>query len=262
MLGLLGILLYHANSVSNYVKENIGFTIIVNENVEEARIRDIQKELSVAPYVKESRYITKEEAATMLMKELGEDFVGFLGYNPLLPSLEVRLKATYANNDSITWIEKKILSNKDIKEVYYQKSLVNVINENVRRISLIILAFSTILLLISIVLINNTIRLAVYSKRFIIKTMQLVGATENFIRRPFLLASLAHGIYSALIALLLLTGTLFLAYRQFPDFINMQDYRLYLTLFLLVTILGMVISLISTFFAVRKFLRTRSEFLY
>ncbi len=262
MLGLLGILLYHANRVSDYVKENIGFTVIMNENIQETRIHELQRSLSSACYVKESRYITREEAAKTLMKDLGEDFVGFLGFNPLLPSLEVRLKAGYANSDSIAWIEKKILADKDVKEVFYQKSLVNVINENLRRISLIILGFSSILLIIAMALINNTIRLAVYSRRFLIKTMQLVGATENFIRKPFLLTAMAHGVYSAIIALVLLTGTLFLAGRELPDFINVQDYKLYLTLFLTVTVLGMVISLISTFFAVRKFLRTRSEYLY
>lgn len=262
MLGLLSILIYHARLVGDYVKENIGFTTIIKDGVPEARILELKSGFESKPWVKATRYVTREEAAKTLMKDLGEDFVSFLGYNPLLPSLDIRLKAAYANNDSILPIERQILANPEIKEIVYQKSLVNVVNENVRRISLLFLGFSILLLAISIALINNTIRLAIYSKRFLIKTMQLVGATETFIRRPFLITGLMHGIYSSVITLILLAGTLYLAYQQVPELINIRDFKLYLTLLLIVTVLGVVISWISTYFAVRKFLRTRSEYLY
>jgi len=262
MLGLLSILIYHARLVGNYVKENIGFTAIIKDGVPESRILELKSSFDAKPWVKATRYVTKEEAAKTLMKDLGEDFVSFLGYNPLLPSIDIRLKAVYANNDSILPIERQILANTEIKEIVYQKSLVNVVNENVRRISMIFLGFGILLLAISIALINNTIRLAIYSKRFLIKTMQLVGATETFIRRPFLLTGLMHGIYSSIITLILLAGTLYLVYQQVPELINIRDFKLYLTLLSIVTLLGVVISWISTYFAVRKFLRTRSEYLY
>lgn len=262
MLGLLGIILYHANKASDYVKENIGFTVILNETVKEASILELKKTFDQSVFVREARYITREEAAKELMKDLGEDFVGFLGYNPLLPSIELRLKASYANSDSLKIIEKSISSHKEVKEVVYQKSLVDIVNRNLRKISFVILGFSLLLLLISIALINNTIRLAVYSRRFLIKTMQLVGATENFIRKPFMIMGIIHGIYGAIAALLLLAGTMYIARQQVPELLNFQDVKLYFTLFGFVTLLGIIISWISTFFAVKKYLRLKADLLY
>ncbi|HRY32670.1 MAG TPA: permease-like cell division protein FtsX [Bacteroidales bacterium] len=262
MLGLLGMLLYHARKLSEHVKENIGLTAMIHDQVSETSILKLKKELDASAYVRESSYVSKDEAARVLMEELGEDFVGFLGYNPLLPSLEIRLVAAYANADSLALIEKKLTARKEIKEVFYQKSLVNSVNENLRKISMVILGFSGLLLIISIALINNTIRLAVFSKRFLIKTMQLVGATENFIRRPFLLMGITNGLYGALFSLGLLSGVIYLAHRQFPDMVNLHDYSLYLGLLGMVCLLGIFISLVSTFFAVRKYLKIKSEFLY
>ena len=166
MLGLLGLIVLHAKKLSDYVKENIGFSIIMKENVKEAGIIKLQKILDATEYVKSTEYITKEEAAKEFEEELGEEFTSFLGYNPLLPTIEVRFKAEYANNDSLTIIKEKILENSNVKEVFYQESLVDVVNKNVRKIGFIILGFSTLLLIIAIALINNTIRLSVYSKRF------------------------------------------------------------------------------------------------
>ncbi|MBM3434846.1 MAG: cell division protein FtsX, partial [Bacteroidetes bacterium] len=186
MLGLLGLIILHAKKLSDYVKENIGFSIIMKEGVKEAGIIRLQKILDATEYVKSTEYITKEEAAKEFEKELGEDFTSFLGYNPLLPTIEVRFKAGYANNDSLAIIKEKILANPNVKEVFYQESLVDVVNQNVSKISVIVLAFSLLLLIIAIALINNTIRLSVYSKRFIIRSMQLVGATHRFISRPFI----------------------------------------------------------------------------
>ncbi|MCK4637803.1 MAG: permease-like cell division protein FtsX, partial [Bacteroidales bacterium] len=202
MLGMLGLIILHAKKLSDYVKENIGFSIIMKENVKEAGIIQLQKTLDASDYVKSTEYITKEKAAEELTKDLGEDFIDFLGYNPLLPSIDLRLKAEYANIDSLAIIEKDLLANKNVKEVFYQKSLVHLINKNLRRISIIILGFSILLLIIAIALINNTIRLSVYSKRFLIKSMQLVGATQAFIRRPFILKGILHGILGAFIAIL------------------------------------------------------------
>ncbi|MHC1706460.1 MAG: cell division protein FtsX [Bacteroidales bacterium] len=262
MLGLLAILLYHAKKASDLVKENIGLTVIIKENTKEAEILTLRKSLENAVYIREMKFITREEAAQALMKDLGEDFVGFLGYNPLLPSLEIRLKASYANSDSLKVIEKKIIAFKEVKEIVYQKSLVEVVNQNLKRISIIILGFSSLLLIISIALINNTIRLAVYSKRFLIKTMQLVGATENFIRMPFMIRGVVQGVYAALAALILLAGTMYVAQQQFSELVDFKDIKLYFILFGFVTLLGIIISWISTFFAVRKYLRLKADFLY
>ncbi len=262
MLGLLGILLYHAQKISDYVKENIGFTVIIHDNVKEADIQKLQEEFGGSSYVNAITFISKEEAAQQLMKDLGEDFVGFLGFNPLLPSLELKLKAEYANADSLRIIEKKILAMKGVKEVVYQKSLVEKVNENLKKVSFVILGFSALLLIVSIALINNTIRLAIYSRRFLIKTMQLVGATEFFIRKPFLIRGMLHGIYGAVAALVLLVITMYFAQRQLPELVQLQDLKLYSILFGFITLLGIIISFISTYFAVRKFLRLRTELLY
>ncbi|MEE4196525.1 MAG: permease-like cell division protein FtsX [Bacteroidales bacterium] len=262
MLGVLGLLILNAQRLSEYVKENIGFSIILKENVKEVDVILLQKSLDAAEYVKSTKYITKEQAAKELQEELGENFIEFLGYNPLLASIEVHLYADYANPDSIRVIEKDFQQYEQIKEVFYQKSLVSLVNENIRKISLIILVFSGLLFLIALALINNTIRLSVYSKRFIINTMQLVGATRGFIRRPFLYRSVWQGILSALLAIGLLIGVVYLAQKEFKEVINLQDIEIIGILFFGVLVLGIVINWISTFFAVTKYLRMNVDKLY
>ncbi len=262
MLGTLGLIVLHAKKLSDYVKENIGFSVILKENVKEVDIVQLQKTLDAANYVKSTEYITKEKAAESLKNDLGEDFISFLGYNPLLASIEVRLKADFANNDSIAWIERELLSNSKVKEVIYQKSLISMVNENIKKISLVMLAFSTLLLIISIALINNTIRLSIYSKRFLIKSMQLVGATKGFIRRPFVIKGLLHGIYAGIISVALLVGLLYIAQREIPELLFLQDEQLIAILFAFVILLGVLISWLSTFLAVRKYLRLKTDDLY
>jgi cell division transport system permease protein len=262
MLGLLGLIVLHAQKLSNYVKENIGFSVIIKEDIKEAGIIEFQKKLDLEPFVKSTDYITRERAAKELTESLGEDFVDFLGYNPLLASIDIRLKADYANNDSLSMLEKKLLANPRVKEVFYHKSLVELVNQNIRRISLVLLAFTAVLLLISIALINNTIRLSVYSKRFIIRSMQLVGATQRFIRKPFLLKSLWHGLLSAFIAIVLLGVVLYFSRQALPELVDMQDIDMFLSLFGIVTLLGLFITGLSTLFAVRKFLRISQDRLY
>jgi len=262
MLGVLGLLILNAQRLSEYVKENIGFSIILKENVKEVDVILLQKTLDAAEYVKSTKYITKEQAAKELEEELGENFIEFLGYNPLLASIEVHLYADYANPDSIKVIEQDFQQYEQIKEVFYQKSLVSLVNENIRKISLIILIFSGLLFLIAIALINNTIRLSVYSKRFIINTMQLVGATRGFIRRPFLYRSVWQGIVAALLAIGLLNGVLYLAQKEFKEVINFQDIEIIGVLFLGVLFIGIIINWISTFFAVSKYLRMNVDKLY
>lgn len=262
MLGTLGLIVLHAQKLSDYVKENIGFSVILKENVKEVDIVQLQKTLDAANYVKSTEYITKEKAAESLKNDLGEDFISFLGYNPLLASIEVRLKADFANNDSIAWIERDLLSNTKVKEVIYQKSLISMVNENIKKISLVMLGFSALLLLISIALINNTIRLSIYSKRFLIKSMQLVGATKGFIRRPFVIKGIMQGIYAGIISVALLVGLLYLAQREIPELLFLQDEQLIAILFAFVILLGILISWLSTFLAVRKYLRLKTDDLY
>jgi len=262
MMGLLGLIVLHAKKLSDHVKENIGFSIIMKDGIKEAGIIELKKILDASGYVKSTEYITREKAAEIMQEDLGENFIEFLGYNPLLPSIELRLRADYANVDSLSKIENQLLINPNVKEVWYQKSLVYQINRNVRRISLVLFAFSILLLIIAVALINNTIRLSVYSKRFIIRSMQLVGATQHFIRKPFIRQGLMQGIYSALIAILLLTGILYLVQNELPELVSLQDYDLIFTLFGFVLFLGLIISWWSTYFAVRKYLIMTTDDLY
>ncbi|MBN2637555.1 MAG: ABC transporter permease [Bacteroidales bacterium] len=263
-LGFLGLLIIHAKTLSNYIKENIGFEIIIKPGVKEADVMQLQKILDTKNYVKSTEYITKKEAVERLKKALGSDFVDFWGDkdNPLLPSIDVRFHAQWANNDSITVIKEDVLKNPMVKEVYYQKSLVEVINKNLNKIGLILLGLSLLLLLISVTLINNTIRLSIYSKRFVIKSMQLVGATETFIRRPFILKGILHGIISAVLALLLLTGVLIVARENIPELILLESNQLVGGLYLFIVLLGMLVSGFSTRVAVNRYLNMNKNHIY
>jgi cell division transport system permease protein len=262
MLGLLGLVVLHAKKLSDYVKENIGFTIYLNDEVNDADVLQLQKTLDAREYIKSTEFITKEKAAKALQKDLGEDFISFLGYNPLPASIDVRLKADFANSDSLTLLENELVKNKNVKEVSYQKSLVTTINENLQKISLIILGFSCLLLVLAIALINNTIRLSVYSKRFLIRTMQLIGATEGFIRKPFLYKGLIQGVIGSFVAIALLVATLFFAQSEVPELVELQDAALFIKLFIFVILLGVIISWLSTYMAVRKYLKIKTDSLY
>ena len=262
MVGLLGLILVHANNLSRYVKENIVLNIFVDEAAHEADVRQLQTQLDANPAVKQAIYVSKELAARNLQKDLGEDFVKFLGYNPLSQSLDVYLNADFANNAEITKLKTQLLKNPFVKEVKYQQSLVDQMNQNLTAISLVILAFASIFVVVSVALINNTIRLAIYSQRFLIKSMQLVGATKNFIRKPFILYGIWHGILGGLIAVIILIGTLYLANLQIPDLVILQNNFEFGVVFLLVLGLGVFISGLSTYLAVNKFLRLKIYDLY
>jgi cell division transport system permease protein len=262
MLGLVCLIMLDAKKLSDYFKENIIVRVIMKENVQESQILTLQQKLSTADYVKTIQYITREKAAADLQKDLGDDFISLLGYNPLLPSLEIHLKADFANDQSFQKIETDLRNNQDVKEVYYHKTLVSLVNENIKKISVFILGFSLLLFIIAFALINNTIRLAVYSKRFLIKSMQLVGATQGFIRRPFMIQGLVQGVIGSVITIGLLALTLFFTGKENPDLANLQDTKLTLLLYAIVFVLGLLISWISTFFAVRKYLRIKTDYLY
>ncbi len=262
MLGIIGILIFNARKLSDYVKENIGFSIFLQDDIREVDANFLRKTLDASAFVRYTEYISKERAAKELKDELGEDFITFLGYNPLSASIDVRMNAEYANQDSINKIESFLLGFKQVKEVHYQKSLVSLVNENVSKISLVIILFSSLLLFIAIVLINNTIRLSVYSRRFLINTMKLVGATWGFIRKPFLLKSILHGLYAAFVSILLLSGLVYLVQKEFGDLIDIVDPFLLIIIFGVVIVIGVLINLISTYFAVNKFLRLKVDDLY
>ena len=262
MLGLVGLLLLNAKKLSDLVKENINFTIVLKPNMKEADILKLQKEMDALKYVKSTEYITKERAAQEFSKELGEDFISFLGYNPLQSSIEIKLHADYANIQSIEIFNQLLKDNPILQEVIYEKSLIHLVNENIRKISILILGFSILLFLIAIALINNTVRLLVYSRRFIIKTMQLVGATKGFIRKPFLFKSMLHGFIAALISVLLLLVLLYLLQKEIKDINLLVDIKLTAYLFLGILASGTFINLLSTFFALNKYLNIQNDSLY
>ena len=236
----------------------------MNSNVKEAKILQLQKELDAMPAVKSTEYITKEEAIRRLSDDLGEDFLQWLGNeeNPLLPSIDVRFNADWANNDSIAAIQTQLLKNTDIKEIYYQKSLVGVINQNVNRIGLALMAASLILLIIAITLIRNTIRLSVYSKRFLVRSMQLVGATPAYIRRPFIRSGVLQGFFGALIADALLALLIYGLDQRLPELALVQDYKIIIGIFVGIIGLGILLGGLSTRLALRKYLHADVDRLY
>ncbi len=263
VLGIVSLLLLNTHRLSTYVKENIGISIFLKDSTTTADATNFKKTLDVSTYVKTATYISKQEAAKDLQKELGgEQFVAFLGYNPLNDLIDIRLKADYANNDSIKSIEKQMMQNPLVKEVYYQKSLIDVVNANAKRISLLLLGFSALLLIIAIALINNTIRLHIYAKRFLIKTMQLVGATQGFIHKPFVIRGIINGLFGALLAIVSISGALYYVYLQAPDFFTINDIDIILIVALIILCLGIVISVLSTYFALRNYLKVSFEDLY
>ena len=264
LLGVFALLMMHAHQLSNPLKENIGFEIVMNSNVKEASILRLQKELDAMPAVKSTEYITKDEAIRRLSDDLGEDFLQWLGNeeNPLLPSIDVRFNADWANNDSLNRIQAQLLQNTDIKEIYYHKSLVGLINQNVRRIGLALMVASFILLVIAITLIRNTIRLSIYSKRFLVRSMQLVGATGSYIRRPFIKSGISQGFFGALLADAFLALLLYGLMQRLPELTLIQDYRIIICIFVGIIILGILLGGLSTRSALRKYLNADVDRLY
>jgi cell division transport system permease protein len=262
MLGLLGIIIINARKLSNNIKESISIQIILNDHAKEVNVQRLTKTIDATEYVKSTEFVNKEEAAKRLQQDLGEDFIDFLGYNPLLSSINIHLKAQYANTDSLIWIEKELLNFKPVKAVVYQKSLIDMVNENINKISLILIVFTGLLMIIALALINNTIRLSIYSKRFLIKTMQLVGATPSFIRKPFIFTGVMNGIFASIVSILMLIGVLYFAQQQIPELSQLQDEVMLLSLFGFIISIGIIITWVSTSLSVRKYLRLKVENLY
>lgn len=262
LLGILGLVLINAKGLSDYFRESLSFWVMLDDNAKEADIRLLQKDLDAKTYVKSTQYVSKEEAAAKMKEELGEDFISFLGDNPLPPSIDVYLVSEYTSPDSVARIEKYIMEYPFVKEVYYQESLLYLINENVNKISLFLLVISFFLFLIALTIINNTIRLSVYSKRFLIRTMQLVGATRSFIRRPFILQSAFHGFLAALISMILLMGLLYLIEKEFFLMFSFESTYLLVLLGITIIVVGILINIVSTFFSVNRYLSISEDKLY
>jgi cell division transport system permease protein len=262
LLGALGFILINARQLADYFRESLSFSVMLDDDAKEADIRMLQKDLDAKLYVKSTKYISKDEAALKMKEDLGEDFISFLGDNPLPPSIDVYLYAGFTAPDSVAKIEKYVLEYPFVKEVYYQESLLFLINENVRKISLFLLVISSFLFLIALTIINNTIRLSIYSKRFIIRTMQLVGATRSFIRRPFIIQSALHGLLASLLAMGLLMGLLYLIEKEFFLMFTFESTYLLLLLGASIIATGILINIISTWFSVNKFLSISEDKLY
>ncbi len=262
VIGLVGLLILNAHKISQHVKENIELTIFLNDDVKEVEMIRFENILKTSDFVRQTAFVSKDSAARELTQEIGEDFVSFLGYNPLSPSIEVKLKADYANIDSIAKIEKKLAKYSLVKEVSYQKSLIETINQNVKKISIILLVFCGLLFIISLSLINNTIRLSVYARRFLIKTMELVGATRSFVRAPFIIKSLCHALYSIIIAYILLGGVIYMINEHVQELEIMCELDTIAILYAGIMIIGFLIVWISNFFAVNRYLRMKGNELY
>ena len=262
LLGILGLVIINTKELSDYFRESLTFSVILDDDAREADIRMLQKDLDARQFVKSTEYISKDDAAVKMKNDLGEDFISFLGDNPLPPSIDVYLYADYANRDSVVKFEKYILEYPFVKEVWYEDSLLFLINENVRKISLFLLIISSFLFLIAVTIINNTIRLAIYSKRFLIRTMQLVGATRSFIRKPFLIRSIYHGVLAALMAMLLLMGLLYLIEKEFLMLFTFESTNLLILLGVLLIIAGVLINLVSTYLSVNRYLVISEDKLY
>ena len=262
VLGILGFLLLNATRLSNHVKQNIGFSVMIKEGMKDVDIMQLQKLIDSKAYSLETNWVSKEDAATELQEQLGEDFISFLGYNPLLESIDIKLKATYANPDSLLVLQEELTKNDLIHEVFYQKDLVEKISENVQKMSVFLLSFCFLLFIISFTLINNTIRLSVYSKRFLIRTMKLVGATNKFIKGPFLSESIYNGVYSSLVAICMLLAVFQLLQSDMPDFLNIQNLKSMGIIFASIFVAGILFTWLSTFFALRKYLRIKESEIY
>ena len=262
LLGLLALILLNAGRLTDYVRERIGFTLVLHDELKDGDIRRLENQLNAQPFAREIKYIDKETAARIMQEELGEDFEGFLGYNPLFATMEVKLYAPYTNADSLAVLEKNLLQFPQVKEVFYQKSLVTVINENVRKISIFLVIFSGLMLFVFTVLINNTIRISIYAQRFIINNMLLVGATRSYVRKPFVRKSIIFGLYGSLLSSGLLVAIMLTYKKEISGIINLDDLVILGTVIAIVFVAGMLLSWLSTHLAVNRFLRMKFDELF
>jgi len=262
LLGLVVFFVLTANNLSVYVRENINFSVLISDEMKESDIIKLQKSLNEEPFVKESVYISKSQALKEQSEAMGTNPEEFLGYNPFTASIEVKLHSDYANSDSIAKIEKSIKKNTNIQDVLYQRDLIDAVNENIRNISLVLLVLAVVLTFISFALINNTIRLAIYSKRFLIHTMKLVGASWGFIRKPFLTRNIWSGVLAAVIADAILMGTAYSLVSYEPELIRVITPEVMLLVSLSVLAFGVIITFLCAYLSINKYLRMKASSLY
>ena len=262
LLGMVVFFVLSANNLSTYVRENIGITVLVSDDMKEPEALNFQKVLNDKTYVKESVYISKEQALKEQTEAMGTDPAEFLGYNPFTASIEIKLNAAYANSDSIAWIEKEILTNKKVMEVSYPQNLIDSVNRNIQKVSFFLLGLAALLSLISFALINNTIRLAIYSKRFLIHTMKLVGASWGFIRRPFLVRNVWIGVLAGVMADTILLGMAYMLVKYEPQLIEIITPNTLLIVMASVFIFGLAITFLCAYISINKYLRMKASALY
>lgn len=262
MLGALGLLIINANKLSTHFKENVGFQVYLRDTATSAQTDALIQELSNSRFTRSVNLISKEQAAEQLQAELGEDFLSFLGSNPLLNSLEVKLEANHVNSDTLRIVEKKLMQKPFVKEVVYQKDLIDNLNRNAKAVAFFILIFSAALLIVAIALINNTIRLSIYSQRFLIRTMYLVGATRAFISKPFVFKGFRQGVIAGILAGIMLALFLIVGVRFIPELLQLQDENVLLILFAGIVLIGIIISAVSAFFSVMRYLKLKTSDLY
>ncbi|TQD38557.1 cell division protein FtsX [Haloflavibacter putidus] len=262
LLGLLGLLVLNTKKVADHFKEQIALSIYLKDTAKEVEINQLEKSLALADYTKSTNFVSKEEAAKAHSKEIGEDFMEFLGYNPLQNSIDVFFNADYVSEVKIAEISRDLQEKSFVDEVIYDKPLISLLNENIKRISFWILVICGIFTFIAVLLINSSIRLSVYAKRFTIKTMQMVGATKGFIRRPFIWKNIKLGIIGAVLALIGMAAVLYYVNRGFPELHLLADKIILASLFAGVFILGLLIAWLSTFFATQRFLNLKTDELY
>lgn len=263
ILGVIVLMSILGTRLTRYVKENMGFSVVLKDSAPEYGVENIKKELNAAPYVRSVQFISKEDALRELELELGENPEDLLGFNPLQSSIEVKLVAEYADPDSLAWIEKNIRAYEaTVSDVICQKDVIQIINDNIRKAEYILLLLSAVLMVISFALISNTIRLMAYSKRFLIHTMKLVGATPGFIRRPFIVSNIMGGIVAAFIAMLLLSGCAFYLVNEFENLSTLINLATMSQVFGIVVLLGIVLTAVSAYFAVNRYISMDREDLY
>jgi cell division transport system permease protein len=262
LLGVLGLLVLNTRKLADHFKEEITLSVFLKDSAKDVEISQLQKSLVMADYTKSAVFVSKEEAAEEHSEDIGENFMEFLGYNPLKNSIDVNLNATYVSTVQVDSIARDIGSHSFVEEVSYDRPTLDLLTENVRRVGLGILVASAVFTLIAVLLINSSIRLSIYSKRFIIKTMQMVGATKSFIRRPFIWTNIKLGMLGALLALLALAGLLAYLDQNFPQLGLLEDVVQLVLVFGGVFVAGVLISLASTYFATQRFLNLRTDDLY
>lgn len=262
LLGLVVFFVLGAHNLSVYVRENISFSILLSDDMKERDILQLQKQLARQPFVRYTEYISKAQALKEQSEAMGTDPQEFLGYNPFTASIEIKLKSAYANADSIAKIEQAIKRNNNVQEVLYQKQLIDAVNDNIRNISLLLLALAVVLTLISFALINNTIRLTIYSQRFLIHTMKLVGASWGFIRRPFLWRNFWTGLFAGLAADAALWGLAGWLVTADPGLAGVVTARVMGLVAVAVLVAGVLITTLCALLSVNKYLRMRPDALY